>query len=227
MARRFVMGDIHGAYRALRQCLDRTHFDYEQDQLICLGDVCDGWPETKQCIDELLKIKNLTFILGNHDFHTLQWAAYGDVEEVWLRQGGVATQQSYNFEMPPVHIEFLKNAKRFWVMENRLFVHAGILPDRKPEECSLTVLMWDRLFVKSALRAHETQSTKKLTTFDEVYIGHTPIGPVPLLGAEVWMMDTGAGWSGVLSMMDIDTKHIFASDPVPGLYPGVAGRSKS
>jgi serine/threonine protein phosphatase 1 len=39
-------------------------------------------------------------------------------------------------------------------------------------------------------------------------------------------MDTGAGWSGVLSMMNVDTKEVFTSDPVPDLYPGVVGRIK-
>jgi serine/threonine protein phosphatase 1 len=43
---------------------------------------------------------------------------------------------------------------------------------------------------------------------------------------EVWFMDTGAGWSGKLSMMNIDTKEIFMSDPVPELYPGVKGRQR-
>ena len=41
------------------------------------------------------------------------------------------------------------------------------------------------------------------------------------------MMDTGAGWSGVLSMMNVDTKEVFASDKVPFLYPGVEGRMKN
>ena len=40
--RTFVMGDIHGAYNALLQCLKRSGFDYENDQLIQLGDVADG-----------------------------------------------------------------------------------------------------------------------------------------------------------------------------------------
>jgi serine/threonine protein phosphatase 1 len=226
MARRFVMGDIHGAHRALQQCLQRASFDYEHDFLICLGDVCDGWPDTKECIDELMKIRNRVFILGNHDFHTLQWAEYGDEEMVWLQQGGVATQQSYNYQMPADHLKFLKEAKRFYVFENKLFVHAGILPDRQPEECGLNILLWDRSFVKMALQAQQTGAKKKLTAYDEVYIGHTPIGLMPLQGGEVWMMDTGAGWGGVLSMMDIDTKHIFASDLVPSLYPGVEGRKR-
>ena len=60
MNRVFVIGDIHGAYLALRQCLQRSDFDHENDQLICLGDVADGWPQTKECVDELLRINHLT-----------------------------------------------------------------------------------------------------------------------------------------------------------------------
>ena len=93
--RTFVIGDIHGAYRALRQCLDRAVFDYDQDHLICLGDVCDGWPETKECINELLKIKNLTYILGNHDLWALEWMKTGEINSGWRMQGGDATIKSY------------------------------------------------------------------------------------------------------------------------------------
>jgi serine/threonine protein phosphatase 1 len=53
-----------------------------------------------------------------------------------------------------------------------------------------------------------------------------PLLPPPIKACEVWLMDTGAGWSGVLSMMNIDTKEIFMSDPVPSLYPGLAGRTR-
>jgi serine/threonine protein phosphatase 1 len=70
-------------------------------------------------------------------------------------------------------------------------------------------------------------SNIQLTTYDEVYLGHTPIShPEPLLGGGVWLMDTGAGWQGLLSMMDVHSKEIFVSDPVPKLYPGIAGRKK-
>jgi serine/threonine protein phosphatase 1 len=40
-------------------------------------------------------------------------------------------------------------------------------------------------------------------------------------------MDTGAGWSGVLSLMDVENKEVFTSDPVPSLYPGIAGRKRN
>ena len=53
----FVIGDIHGAYKALIECFEKSGFDRNKDRLICLGDVCDRSPEVKECIEELLKIK--------------------------------------------------------------------------------------------------------------------------------------------------------------------------
>lgn len=61
------MGDIHGAYKALLQCLERSGFDKENDTLIQLGDIADGWSEVYECVEELLSIKNLISIRGNHD----------------------------------------------------------------------------------------------------------------------------------------------------------------
>ena len=51
-------------------------------------------------------------------------------------------------------------------------------------------------------------------------------GGKPINACEVWLMDTGAGWSGVLSMMNVNTKEVFSSDPVPSLYPGITGRKR-
>ncbi len=86
MGKVWVMGDIHGAYKALVQCLERSAFDYEKDVLIQLGDVTDGYPDVYDCIEKLLKIKNLIAIKGNHDdwfkefietdFHPFYWT-YG------------------------------------------------------------------------------------------------------------------------------------------------------
>lgn len=227
MARRFVIGDIHGAYRALRQCLERAAFDYENDHLISLGDVADGWPETRQCVDELLKIKHLTYILGNHDFWTLNWMETGVIEPIWLGQGGKATLESYADQIPEDHIRFLKSAPPYHLHNNTLFVHAGIDPKLPLEHQSLQVFLWDRNLARIAYDRYTKGIAGKLTSFDEVFIGHTPVPfNKPLQSGEVWLMDTGAGWSGVLSIMDLETKEIFTSDGVPSLYPGVEGRKK-
>ncbi len=144
MSRVFVIGDIHGAYRALRQCLDRSAFDYEADHLICLGDVADGWPETKAAVDELLRIKHLTYILGNHDWWTLEWMHTGTIEPVWFRQGGEATVKSYHASVPASHQAFFSNAPLYYVHQNKLFVHAGIDPLTPIADQDRDTFLWDR-----------------------------------------------------------------------------------
>ena len=37
-------------------------------------------------------------------------------------------------------------------------------------------------------------------------------------------MDTGAGWNGLLSIMNIETKEYFCSDNVTELYPDETGQ---
>ncbi len=227
MSKIFVIGDIHGAHRALQQCLERSRFDYKNDNLICLGDVCDGWPETRASVDELMRIKNLIYILGNHDWWTLEWMVSGKADSAWFDQGGKATIQSYQDEVPAAHMAFLSNARLHYTYQNKLFVHAGIDPMKNLEDQDFHIFLWDRNLAKTALDGYGKSSSGKLTSYDEVYLGHTPIPyPTPIQSFEVWFMDTGAGWSGVLSMMNIETKELFTSDPVPELYPGIKGRKR-
>jgi serine/threonine protein phosphatase 1 len=226
MSRTFVIGDIHGAHRALLQCLERSAFNNETDHLICLGDVCDGWPETQEAIDELLKIKNLVYLLGNHDFWTLEWMRGGIAEDIWLSQGGTATIKSYPNGIPSRHIEFLEKAHPYFILNKKLFVHAGINPRIPVEGQSLQTLLWDRNLARTVLHLQEKGLEENLSGYEEIYIGHTPVLPPIVHACEVWLVDTGAGWDGVLSMMNIDTKELFQSDPVPHLYPGVEGRRR-
>lgn len=227
MGKTYVMGDIHGAYRALRQCLERSNFDYNADHLIFLGDVCDGWPDTRLCVNELLNIKHLTFILGNHDWWMLDWMRTGHADEGWRSQGGASTVASYAGDMPDAHVQLIRQALPYYVWNNCLFVHAGILTDYPPEDQPLHILLFDRSLARRAQDAHRYGIRKKFTAFDEVFLGHTPVpGRYPIRGGEVWLMDSGAGWDGVLSMMDLDTQRIFTSDPVPDLYPGIVGRQR-
>lgn len=227
MGRTFVVGDIHGAYRALRQCLERASFNYTKDTLICLGDVSDGWPQTKECIEELLKVRNLVYILGNHDTWTREWMHHGLADELWLEQGGLATLHSYAKGIPPKHKKLLDKALPYYLLKKKLFVHAGIDPSKKLKQQALNTFLWDRSLARTALEIHEKNSAAKLTEYEEVYIGHTPIsGLQPFKACDIWFMDTGAGWTGCLSMMEVDTKEVFTSDPVPTLYPGIKGRER-
>lgn len=224
--RTLVISDIHGGYKSLIQCLKKSKFDYKKDTLICLGDVVDGWPETPQCIEELLKIKNLIYITGNHDIWVDDWFKSGQRPIIWTEQGGRATINAYlkHGELRVKHTNFFDNAVNYHITkDNKLFVHGGCNPKNPVDKQDPDYLRWDRdLFLDA--RWNQTVHKK----YDEIYIGHTTTWSFshhPIKRGNVWMMDQGGGYEGRLSILDIDTKKFWQSDNVDTLYPGHMGRN--
>jgi serine/threonine protein phosphatase 1 len=219
----FALGDIHGAYRAMMQCFERSQFDYKKDRLIVMGDVCDGYPEVKQCIDELLKVKHCDLVIGNHDMWALDWALKGDMPEIWTSQGGDRTIASYNGgPMPEEHIEFLKGGRLWIERADQLFVHGGFDPEIPLEDHNARTLVWDRSLLDIAWNKHASDRKCRLGKYRDIFVGHTPTklyGTLePIHACNVWGLDTGAGWSGKLTLMDVDTKEYRQSDLSKDLY---------
>ena len=208
------------------QCFERSKFDYKKDRLIVMGDVCDGYPEVRRCIDELLKIKQCDLVIGNHDMWALDWALKGDMPGIWTKQGGDRTMASYNGgPMPQTHIDFLKSGHLWLEVGNKLFVHAGFEPDLPLEQNSAQVLVWDRDLLKDAREAANYRREAQITKYDDIFIGHTTTEIYrtlqPIHVCNVWDLDTGAGWSGKLTIMDIDTKEYWQSELSKDLYGGL------
>ncbi|MEZ5007522.1 MAG: metallophosphoesterase [Chitinophagales bacterium] len=239
--RKLVIGDIHGALRALKQCLERAKVS-SSDQLIFLGDYADGWNETGQLLDFLIDLqKNIdcVFIKGNHDVLCLNYLKGEEMSPNWFNYGGEATVKCYqqNSFNKAAHIDFLEELKNFYVDEqNRLFIHAGFTSMQGPEkETEESICYWDRTLWETAISSdplitrESVRYPRRFELFKEIFIGHTPIlkygATTPLNRLNLWNMDTGAAYNGHLSIMDIDTKQYWQSDLVPELYPGVVGRT--
>lgn len=238
--RTIVAGDIHGARGALVQCLERAGFDRERDRLVTLGDLCDGWPETAGVIEELLTVRNLVPVLGNHDRWFLDYILTGVSAAEWLTQGGMETLASYGGKpVPASHASLLRRSARtlYHLEGDQLFVHGGIRPGIEPDRQEARVLLWDRsLLLESRKREEENcqresageEKLPGLTGYRDVFVGHTPTlnfgSSIPLRFCEVRALDTGAAWKGPLTVMDSATGEYWQSDPVPVLYPGYAGR---
>ncbi|HET7289166.1 MAG TPA: metallophosphoesterase, partial [Thermodesulfobacteriota bacterium] len=62
--RTLVVGDIHGNLKALRQAFERSGFNPRKDRLVSLGDVFDGHPHSAECVELLMKVKDLVWCLG-------------------------------------------------------------------------------------------------------------------------------------------------------------------
>jgi serine/threonine protein phosphatase 1 len=235
----YVIGDIHGRDDAIEDVLHGCEFKYYEDTLIPLGDVCDGGRGTRKCFDILSEVQNLVLILGNHDQWSLNWMKTGRELPIWTHQGGYATMESYGFDrrnVPKKHIEMLENAKVYYVDDkNRIFVHGGFDPNVKIEYQDPELLMWDRDLIWYARGYTEELNGRRVTVpgknvpgYARVFVGHTTTqihtevsdlvndpqaDPYkPKFFNNLVMLDTGAGWNGKLTIMDVDTLEYWQSE---------------
>jgi serine/threonine protein phosphatase 1 len=225
--RTFVIGDIHGAHRALLQCLERSGFDAAQDRLISLGDVSDGWQETFEVVETLRLLPHHIAIAGNHDLWTLDWLRSGATAPGWLAQGGFATGESYARATPAQtdwHRAFFRQQRGYFLDEGgRLYTHGGFNPLYSLAEHTVTDLAWNRKLIAEVMRLHVAGQPIPDYGYPAIFLGHTPLprydmGTLPLHMGTVWAMDTGAKLGDPLTIMDVETAQFWQSDPVRELY---------
>ena len=235
--RTFVMGDLHGAHAALLECLRRSGFDRANDRLIQLGDVVDGHEGVHSCVEELLTIRNLVAIRGNHDDWLNEFIVSGYHPALW-NYGGVATAKSYlrarrkserllftgkgyktplnPGDIPLRHKAFFSKQVLYYIDElNNCYVHAGFDPGRPLEGQAPEVYFWDRELWGTAVDQKEKVGMG--TEFRTVFLGHSCTlqwgTDRPMQAGNIFNLDTGAGSSGRLTIMDVVSKEFWQSDP--------------
>lgn len=249
--RTFVIGDIHGNLRALKECLNLVEFDFDNDTLITIGDIVDGFPESFECVELLLRCKNRIDIMGNHDRTILDFLQTGEHAFDWI-DNNIDTAKSYARVMGTTmtvehewdyhrvglrplkkrkisfgeHVvredifNFFKNQKLWYIDDkNRAFVHAGWIDDRglgHDDDCVyyLTSQIWDNIYLYNKGKQH-TQM------YSDVFVGHTRTTLLnvnnttePIIENNVHNIDTGAGYDGKLTIMNVDTKEYWQSNLV-------------
>jgi serine/threonine protein phosphatase 1 len=230
--------------------MERSSFDYEKDRLIQVGDVVDGYREVYECVEELLKLKQLIAIKGNHDdwlgtfiqtdYHPSNWNFGGKgtllsyLDHAGKKGKFFAVGSGYKTaleskDIPPRHQLFVGSQHLYHIDEHeRCFVHGGFNRHLPLNKQKTENYYWDRSLWAEALQFH-THHKNHLPDefydgvyFSEIYIGHTPTTKwgtdKPLRALNILNVDTGAGHSGRLTMMDIDTKKYWQYDPLPELY---------
>lgn len=262
--RTLVIGDIHGAFKALQYVLKECNFNYKKDKLIFLGDYVDGWSESPQVIEFLIKLQEISvfkpvFIRGNHDMWCDIWLNTGVEHPYWGPNGGNETKVAYietGLLAEESHRKFFRLLNNYYKdNDNRVFVHGGFT-SRKGigHDAHNSNYCWDRdmwglaiAFDKSQLYLKNIDNYLRFKKHKEIFIGHTsttnwicdPDLPefkddkqifkdseitVPMKRCNVWNLDTGAGFNGKLTIMDIDTKEYWQSPTVSKMYPNEKGR---
>lgn len=251
----WIFGDCHGAFKALKQVFERAPIQKGDTIIslgdICDG--WNEVYECVDFLINLEKDHPCHFIKGNHDDWFLDFILKGEHGARWL-QGGEATLESYckntdslwqrevfgyrtslnNHVIPVSHLEFFKNQLHYYVdKDNNCFVHGGFNRHHSMEQNDKEEayqFWWDRDLWAAALCWSELSKPFKIKDDSkEVFIGHTTTEnwktTKPMHAANIWNLDTGAGWSGKLTIMDLETHDYFQSDYVKDLYPDQKGRN--
>jgi len=242
MSRTFVIGDIHGALKALHQLITGIN-PTAHDTLIFLGDYVDGWPDSALVIEFLIELEHrckCIFIKGNHDLLCESWLQGKSSAGQWALKKGRSTMESYGRlgdGIKEKHMHFFSRLPLFHIdVEKRLYIHAGFKHNQGPQfevpETNLTVdrSLWElALTMDKRVVAHPTLYPKKLLLFSRIFIGHTPTLindiTIPMRACNVWNLDTGAGYFGKLSAMEVHSLELVQSDAVTGLYPEHTGKN--
>ena len=150
--------------------------------------------------------------------------------EVFYETDGFGrSQPRYNINLRPEviieeHFNFFHKQNKFYLdQENRAFVHAGYLSEKGLGHDIAYTYMWTRRLWENHAMIPSQETPKLLRPHETIFIGHTQTlnwnTMEPMFKHNVINLDTGAGWNGKLTIMDIDTKEYWQSDIAQELYP--------
>lgn len=222
----FCTTDTHGCLKELKSCFEQANFDYENDQLIHLGDVVDRGTDSFGVVEELLKIKNLIAIRGNHDDWMRSWFESGvhpvPSQFIQTRQSYLKNAEDNILNIPQSHRDFFANQIDYYLdNQNRFFCHAGFNSEYLVEDHLDYMFYWNYdLFKRAMCVRTEENRLNDVNGFKRIFIGHQPTTAwkdggksinKPIYAAQVVNLDTGGYWyNGKISLLDItdDDNHI-------------------
>ena len=211
----YAIGDVHGRSDLLQTVITFCEEDAARrggaPRIIFLGDLVDRGRDAKGCLEivgrALTDHPASVFLRGNHDDWFLRFLE-NDRRQLrhWFHDGGRETIDSYCdldiddarrfiLSRHPGHLDLLRRST-FMVDDGAfLFVHAGIRPGVALKAQSPEDLMW----IREPFLNHYGKLPRV------VVHGHSVMDPPrPVITENRISMDTGACWTGRLSVLVID-----------------------
>jgi serine/threonine protein phosphatase 1 len=223
----YAIGDIHGCDAQLANlheiiAEDLARRPVDAALLLHIGDYVDRGADTAGVLARLaagspvdsIPVVNL---LGNHD-ETMLNALSGDRAAAtdWLFAGGKPALESYGIDpdspreswpaqVPPEHMEFLRNLTLCHQAGGYFFVHAGVRPG----------IALDQQTREDMLRIRQPFLYTERDLGAVVVHGHTPV-KVPAVQHNRIAIDTGAVFGGVMTcvVLEGETIGFLTADPV-------------
>ena len=181
----YVVGDLHGCYRLLMQELEKIRFNFEQDLLICTGDLVDRGSENLECIS-LLDQPWFSSVRGNHEEMCIKGRDDVWVQDMHARNGGewfylLSTEKqdelSEIFSQLPLVIEIQLEDKKIGILHADIDIHdwnqfKTNIAKGERKIPGLTSAYTNALWGRGRIR-HHSKRYGTVKNIDEIYLGHT------------------------------------------------------
>jgi len=198
---KFVVADIHGEISKLKDLVGHILSVDVQPHFVFIGDYIDKGESSYQVLTYLVELSRhyeCVFLIGNHEYVWLNLYKNLDKYSSYLtKYGGMNTVESMGCQSVEATYDkmlnefavFFDNLVSFWVDEEYVVVHSGILPEdynKRLEDIPLDRLLFNRYdFIK-----HEQLYLDKY----RVIFGHTGFN-YPYLDQFKVGIDTSACYS--------------------------------
>ena len=181
----YVVGDLHGCYRLLMQELEKIRFNFEQDLLICTGDLVDRGSENLECIS-LLDQPWFLSVRGNHEEMCIKGREDVWIQDMHARNGGewfylLSTEKqdelSEIFSQLPLVIEIQLEDKKIGILHADIDIHdwnqfKTNIAKGERKIPGLTSAYTNALWGRGRIR-HHSKRYGTVKNIDEIYLGHT------------------------------------------------------
>lgn len=181
----FIVGDLHGCYSLLMQELKTINFNFDNDLLICTGDLIDRGNENLECIS-LLEQPWFRTVRGNHEEMCIKGQYDTKIREIHIRNGGewfyalsLQKQLEINnhFMELPIVIEIELERKKIGIVHADIDIHDWNIFKQDISKGDykipgITSSYSNALWGRGRIRNYSNQYDI-VDNIDEVYLGHT------------------------------------------------------
>lgn len=185
---KYAISDIHGCPKTFQRLVEEKLALKKTDHLYLLGDYINRGPDSKGVIDYILALKGLGYkvhtLRGNHEDLLLE--AYDDPKRHnrFLKNGGKITLASFDAQhvrdIPEVYLQFIRETKFYFEVDNFLLVHAGFNFTAKDPFKDYHSMMWmrkikvDKDILGDRIIVHGHTPAKKKKVRDQFKKGKIP-----------------------------------------------------
>lgn len=206
--RDFVVGDIHGMFNKLTQCLAKVEFNPSKDRLFCVGDLCDRGAYSHEILDWASKPWFYS-VKGNHEQILIAYAmGFLPEEDLLAMSAGwfLTYPEDKKKTLIKIYSEYPIVMEVATSQGKVGMVHACCPHADWSQLQNAFNSAHKQKFIQEALwstTAHLFEDT--VFNIDYVFVGHI-VHKRPTLKGNVWYLDTGCGYPhGVLTIMNIET----------------------